>query len=256
MSRSPWLAVPYTATTEIVANLRSAAWPLARLVHPLPRPPEGGAHPPVVLVHGYLGHPDMFRPLTRRLYAAGVGRVVRLGYPSMRLGLDQIADRIGEAVRPLAAAHGRVDLVGHSLGAVACRAWLKVYGGDAHVRRFVSLGGPHAGTALFRFTPPVLWDVLDPDGPWVHRLNTGPEPVPTTVIRARYDHQVLPRSGRRWPAQTRSCSRATATTACCGRAPPTAPCWTRSWPPESGRLLRARARRNGFPIPGHAGATS
>lgn len=186
-----WVALPFTATTELVAHVRSAAWPLARWIHPLPPPPPGDARPPVVLVHGYLGHPDMFRPLQRALYAEGFGRVVRVGYPSTRLPLDRIAARIEQAVLPLAA-DGPVDLVGHSLGAVACRAWLKVFGGHRYVRRFVSLGGPHAGTALFRLAPPTLWEVLDPRGPWVSRLAQGDEPVETTVIRARYDHQVLP----------------------------------------------------------------
>lgn len=145
-----------------------------------------------MLVHGYLGHPDMFRPLQRRLYEAGFGTVERVGYPSTSLALDQIVDRIDRVCAPLADRYGPVDLVGHSLGAVACRAYLKVFGGARHVRRFVSLGGPHAGTSLFRVTPPVLRDVLDPRGPWVSRLADGPEPVPTTVIRSAYDHQVLP----------------------------------------------------------------
>lgn len=179
------------AATELVATLRCACFPVARL-HRLPRPPDGEERAPVVLVHGYLGHPDMFRPLTRRLYAAGIGTVLRVGYPSTRLRLDEIVLRIEAAVAPLAERRGRIDVVGHSLGAVACRAWLKRFGGARHVRRFVSLGGPHAGTALWRLGPPALRDVLDPDGPWVRRLAEGPEPVPTTVIRARYDHQVLP----------------------------------------------------------------
>lgn len=178
-----------TAAGELVATLRSGLYPLARL-HPMPaRPLDEGT--PVVLVHGYMGHPDMFRPLIRRLYEAGRGRVVAVGYPSARLSLEQITRRIEEVVLPLAS-EGPVDLVGHSLGAVASRAWLKVYGGHRYVRRFVSLGGPHAGTLVFRLAPPVLWPVLDPKGPWVRCLTAGPEPVPTIVIRARYDHQVLP----------------------------------------------------------------
>ena len=182
-------ALPLVATTEVVASLRSACWPLARL-HRLPPCPEGDL-PPVVLVHGYLGHADMFRPLVRRLYQAGFGDVRRVSYPSTRLTLDVIARRIDAVVAPAAAAQ-QVFLVGHSLGAVACRAYLKCFGGHQHVRRFVSLGGPHAGTALFRFTPRRLWDVLDPSGPWVRLLADGEEPVDTVVIRSRYDHQVLP----------------------------------------------------------------
>jgi hypothetical protein len=56
----------------------------------------------------------------------------------------------------------------------------------------VAIGGPHAGTSWWRLTPPWLHDVLRPDGPWVRRLAQGAEPVPTTVIRARYDQQVFP----------------------------------------------------------------
>ncbi len=175
---------------ETVATLRSACWPLARL-RPLPEPPDPAGRPPVVLVHGFLGHPDMFRPLVRRLFRARFHAVHRARYPSLRFALDEIARHIHDVVDP-AASDGPVDLVGHSLGAVACRAYLKCFGGADKIRRFVSLGGPHAGTDLFRLAPPVLWDVLNPQGAWVRRLNEEPEPVPTTVIRARYDHHVVP----------------------------------------------------------------
>lgn len=180
-----------TVATETVATVRCALWPAA-LVRPLPPEPVGRPdQPAIVLVHGFLGHPAMWRQLIRRLYRAGLGNVHTVRYPSTQFTLDQIARRIHDVVEPLAA-HGRVDVVGHSLGAVATRAWLKAFGGAEHVRRFVSLGGPHAGTALWGFTPTALWDVMSPDGPWVQRLSRGPEPVPTTVIRSRYDHHVVP----------------------------------------------------------------
>ncbi|HHO49682.1 MAG TPA: hypothetical protein ENK18_02145 [Deltaproteobacteria bacterium] len=181
-------ALPQVIVAELVATVRCAAWPLARL---RPLPPEPPPQRPIVLVHGYLGHPAMFRPLIRRLRRAGLGPTHCVGYPSTRWTLDEIVVRIGSVVQALDT-DGPVDLIGHSLGAVASRAYLRCFGGAEHVRRFVSLGGPHAGTALFRLTPPNLWDVLDPDGPWVHRLAGGPEPVPTTVVRSRYDHHVVP----------------------------------------------------------------
>ena len=76
--------------------------------------------------------------------------------------------------------------------AVASRAFVKAFGGAERVLRLVSVGGPHAGTAMYRLAPPGLRDVLAPDSHWVRRLAEGPEPVPTVVVRARYDHQVLP----------------------------------------------------------------
>lgn len=180
------------AVKEALATVRTGLWPVARL-RPLPEPsarPTRGLVP-VVLVHGYMGHPDCLRNLSRHLLCAGFPRVERVAYPSVTSGLDTIIAAIAACVDD-AGIDGPVDLVGHSLGAVACRAWLKTGDGAQHVRRFVAIGGPHAGTAWWRVTPPWLHDVLRPDGPWVRALNTGPEPVPTTVIRARYDQQVFP----------------------------------------------------------------
>lgn len=176
---------------ESVATLRSALFPLARL-HPMNAP--GSEHDrPILLVHGFLGHPDMWRPLQRRLHEAGWARVHSLRYPSTQLRLAEIAQRIDAEARRLYEQHGPIDVVGHSLGAVSSRAWIREFGGASLVRRFVSLGGPHAGTTLHRLVPDTLAPVLDPDGYWVERLGEdGPEPVDTIVIRARYDQQVFP----------------------------------------------------------------
>jgi len=175
---------------EVLSTLRTGLLPLARL-RALPSPDPRPELRPVVLVHGFLGHPEMFRPLTWRLLEEGFPQVVRVAYPSTRLHLEEIVEEIAARVADLG--HRRkVDLVGHSLGAVACRAWLKAFGGAKHVERFVSLGGPHAGTSFYRLVPRPLRPAMDPRGPWVQRLSEGREPVPTVVIRARYDHQVFP----------------------------------------------------------------
>jgi alpha-beta hydrolase superfamily lysophospholipase len=172
---------------EAGASVRTALFPFARL-HPLPAPRPIGDRLPVVLVHGFLGHPDMLRPLARTLLSAGWPEVVRVGWPPLGVDLDALVRRIAGAARP----HATVDLVGHSLGAFACRAWLKQGDGPRFVRRFVALAGPFGGTSLHRLVPGALGRALDPDGEVVRRLAEGPEPVPTTVIRARWDHQVLP----------------------------------------------------------------
>jgi pimeloyl-ACP methyl ester carboxylesterase len=145
------------------------------------------------MLHGYMGHAEMLRPLARRLLEQGWGDVHRVGYPSLWWTFEQIIDEIDRVVTKVSDQHGgQVDLIGHSLGAIACRAWIKLEGGHTRVRRFVSLGGPHAGTSLHRIVPSPVRPVFDPRGAWVRRLAEGAEPVPTTVIRARYDHQIIP----------------------------------------------------------------
>jgi triacylglycerol lipase len=172
---------------ELGNSARTALFPLSRL-WPLPPVGPDRGRAPVVLVHGFLGHRDMMRPLERRLRRDGWTQVARVGWDSLRHDLDAIVARIADAV---AGVEGPVDLVGHSLGAVACRAFVR-RGGSARVRHFVSLGGPHAGTALYRFVPGPLRGVLDPNGPFVASMRSDVEPVPTTVIRAEWDHQILP----------------------------------------------------------------
>lgn len=174
---------------EIAATARTGMFPFSRL-RAMPKPRPRPDRIPVVLVHGYLGHPDMMRPLARTLLVRGWPQVERVAWSSFTHDLDEILTRIQAAVDRCGP--GPVDLVGHSLGAVACRAWLKERGGAARARRFVSLAAPFGGTSWYRFVVGPLRQVLDPRGEVVQRLSTDPEPVPTTVIRARFDHQVFP----------------------------------------------------------------
>ena len=188
--RAP-VAVAVVAAREAVAVARSAA--LAVLPPgPLPRAAPVGGRPPAVLVHGYLGNAHQLRPLAASLLRHGTPACAFVEYPSLVATIPAIVDTIGAVAEPLARVHGPVDVIGHSLGALCARLWIKRYGGAASVRRFVSLGGPHGGTALYRLVPSPVRGAMRPDGPWAQALNDGDEPVPTTVVRARWDHQVLP----------------------------------------------------------------
>lgn len=176
---------------EVGAALRSAAMIVAP-PSPLPSSQPTPGRPPVVLVHGYLGHPHQLRPLAAALLRDGAPSAHFVSYPSATATLDAIVDAIARVCLPLRRVHGPVDLVGHSLGALACRHWIKRFGGATHVRRFVSVGGPHRGTELYRLVPSPLRGVFNPRSPLLQAVNQTPEPVPTTVVRARWDHQVVP----------------------------------------------------------------
>jgi pimeloyl-ACP methyl ester carboxylesterase len=176
---------------ELGASLRAACWPLGGLQALQHRQVADVRRAPVVLTHGFLGHQFLLRPLAQRLLDEGFPEVTIVGYPSTRLGIRAIANRIATAVNKTG--HGQpVHLIGHSLGALACRYYLKRLGGTEQVHRFVSLGGPHAGTSWHWVCPPKLQRVLDPEGDFLSQLAEGPEHQDTTVIRARYDHQVFP----------------------------------------------------------------
>ena len=180
-----------TFLRESIATLRAGTTPF-RAPRALPTADPRPGAPPAILVHGFLGHPEMFHELAVCLLESGCPEVRRVHYSSFGVDFDEIISRIDAEVRASYPAFSQVDLIGHSLGAIACRAYIKTRGGAANVRRFVAIAAPFHGTSLYRLVPGPLRPALDPRGPWVARLNASPEPRPTTVVRARYDTQVVP----------------------------------------------------------------
>ena len=58
----------------------------------------------------------------------------------------------------------KVDLVGHSQGALATRAYIKYYGGETKVDKMISLSGPNAGTEFVPLIEFFAGPILAPFG--------------------------------------------------------------------------------------------
>ena len=76
---------------------------------------------------------------------------VEISAVALKLFVDDVLDWSGAS---------QVDLVGHSQGALAARAYIRNYGGAASVDKMISLAGPNAGTEFIPllefFTGPIL----------------------------------------------------------------------------------------------------
>jgi Predicted acetyltransferases and hydrolases with the alpha/beta hydrolase fold len=109
---------------------------------------QGVDHPPVLLIHGFLGTRGSLHLLERRL--TQMGHLV-LTY---RLGLLHTGDicesaaLIARKIESIAAQTPlhRMDIVGHSMGGLVGLYYLKRLGGRRRVRRLVMLGTPTSGT--------------------------------------------------------------------------------------------------------------
>jgi triacylglycerol esterase/lipase EstA (alpha/beta hydrolase family) len=112
--------------------------------------PATGTHKsiPVVLVHGYLCNHRIWDDVAPRLRAQGHD-VFAVNLEPLFCSIDRYADVVDSAVRALLAHSGQqqVALVGHSMGGLAIRAWLRVHG-RARAARVVTLGTPHVGTQV------------------------------------------------------------------------------------------------------------
>jgi triacylglycerol lipase len=105
------------------------------------------ANTPLVLVHGLLDTPAVFRRLTRAL--AGRRQPLLIPALPLRLGRTPIlmaAERLGSHIEAAFGLETPVDLLGFSMGGVIARTWVQLLGGERRTRRLISVGSPQQGT--------------------------------------------------------------------------------------------------------------
>lgn len=112
--------------------------------------PSTGTHKriPVVLVHGYLCNHRVWDDVTPRLRAQGHD-VFAINLEPLFCSIDRYAEVVESAVQALLTHSGQqqVALVGHSMGGLAIRAWLRTHD-TQRAARVLTLGTPHVGTQV------------------------------------------------------------------------------------------------------------
>jgi len=103
---------------------------------------------PVLLVHGYLCNHRVWDDMALALRHAG-HPVLRVDLEPLFTSIDDYAATLERSVTVLLAQTKaqQVVLVGHSMGGLAIRAWLRAHG-PARVARILTLGTPHQGTRI------------------------------------------------------------------------------------------------------------
>lgn len=103
---------------------------------------------PVVLVHGYVCNHRVWDTVARGLRSNG-HTVLAVNMEPLFTSIDKYARTIEMAVMELCQQTGatQVALVGHSMGGLAIRAWMRAHGVQ-RVARVLTLGTPHVGTQI------------------------------------------------------------------------------------------------------------
>ena len=111
---------------------------------------------PLILVHGMAGDPTNFYALRAYFTAMGRRRVYAV-HLSDEADVEAMAVRIRSFVAEVISTNGleanaKVDVVAHSQGGIASRLALEEPAFAARIATLVTLGTPHAGTYVARFT--------------------------------------------------------------------------------------------------------
>lgn len=152
-----------------------------------------GKRPAVLLVHGHNGTAhdwDVLKPWLEKEGFAPKAVTLSGGDWNIR----DLADEIGVYAKALARQSGQaqIDVVAHSLGAVATRTYIKYGGGDTLIRNFVMIGAPNHGII---YAAPgrhlTIARMLTPKGEFLRGLNNPdetPGPVTYTSIWSTGDY--------------------------------------------------------------------
>ena len=166
-----------------------------------PDPPPAPAPFPVLLLHGVLCNAGVWLGLSRHLAAQGLGPVYTLSYgpplASIEVFADQLATKVDAILRATGAAG--VAIVGHSMGGLVARAYLRRYGASK-VRLLVTLGTPHHGSVHAWLFPGACLAQLRPGNPWLAALNAAALPGCRVVsLWSRHDSMVAPQASSALP---------------------------------------------------------
>jgi predicted alpha/beta hydrolase family esterase len=115
--------------------------------------------------------------------------------------IETFADETAAKIRAILAATGahKITLVGHSMGGLVARAYLRRYGvGD--VRCVLTIGAPHHGSVHAWLAPGTCLGELRPGNPWLAELNgndTAPASVRCVSLWSWHDSMVAPQTSAR-----------------------------------------------------------
>jgi triacylglycerol lipase len=159
----------------------------------------GRGEAPVLLVHGYGCNRGVWWRLRRRLEAAG-WCVATLNLEPIYGSIDDYVEPLRVRVESVCAQTGaqQVILVSHSMGGLACRAYLARHGAK-RVAKLVTLGAPHRGSLLARIGLGSNARQMEPGSPWIEALGQKglPPGLAAVSIYSVHDNFVMPQEAQR-----------------------------------------------------------
>jgi triacylglycerol esterase/lipase EstA (alpha/beta hydrolase family) len=148
----------------------------------------------VVLVHGFVCNRGLWNPWMEQLRAEG-HPFIAVNLEPVFGSIDDYVDTIDNAVERIAQVTGLPPLlVGHSMGGLAARAWLRRKHATDRVHRVITIGTPHGGTWLGHFSHTVNGRQMKLGSEWIRNLADSQAHAKFTCWYSNCDNIVFPAS--------------------------------------------------------------
>ena len=137
------------------------------------RPARRGA----VFIHGFVCNRGFWTPWLKHL-RAGEHPFVAVNLEPVFGSIDQYVPIVEDAVRRITQATGLPPvLVCHSMGGLAARAWLRAMSGADRVHHVITIGSPHHGTWIARFSQASNGRQMRQGSEWLRQLEVPADPA-------------------------------------------------------------------------------
>lgn len=132
----------------------------------------------VIFIHGFVCNRGFWTPWLRRLRARGQP-CLALNLEPVFAPIDAYVPLVEQAVQRMTACTGRVPvLVCHSMGGLVARSWLRDMRAGHRIAHLVTLGSPHRGTWLGRFSRRPNGVQMRLQSGWLQQLEADEESLP------------------------------------------------------------------------------
>ncbi len=160
---------------------------------------------PVLLVHGFICNERVWDKVAPALHQAG-HPVLVITLEPLFTSIDNYAPQIEQAVKQLQQTSGaaQVALVGHSMGGLVIRAWMRSHG-CAAAAKVVTLGSPHQGTRVASWSPTANGAQMVWHSSWLQALQASEKPATRRLMQialTRHDNIVFPQREQVLPGAT------------------------------------------------------
>lgn len=152
----------------------------------------------IVFIHGFLCNRGFWNPWLSSAMRGGTQPFLAISLEPVFGDIEAYVPQVEAAVLRMTAATGQPPvLICHSMGGLAARAWLRAHAADARVHRIITLGTPHHGTWLARFSAVPSGRQMAPGSDWLRRLAADESPQRRRLFTCYYsncDNVVFPAS--------------------------------------------------------------
>ena len=201
-NQQPWGNSLYALDKEIDARVTAFGW--SEVFHQWVMPEQltheiSPTHPtPILLVHGYLSNRGIFWQLRKRLFAAGLGPIYALNLEPLMGSIDNMVPALAEHIEKICRETNaaQITVVAHSMGGLVTRRYMSLQASRAlRIKRFITLGSPHHGTEMARFSVGKCVAEMCTASAWLSTLESAEaaiEKPPTLSIYTLNDDLVYP----------------------------------------------------------------